>query len=136
MEGVEDAGQEIDKVCEGPKVQEAQAPGGPEEAAEAPDAEEGHAVVPPLGPRADLLVDQEEHDQARGDQQRQQADVDQVVRQQGLGAALHPAHYVRVGEVFSGHHLPHTVDVPDGQKDGDRQSGKTKASQVPDVHLG
>ena len=90
LKRVEDAWQEEEEGGEGSKVQEAQAPGGPEQTAEPPDAEEGHLLVPPLVPGADLPVDQEEHDQARGHQDHQRADVGQVVGQQGLWGAPHP----------------------------------------------
>lgn len=91
LKRVEDAGEEENKVREGSKVQEGQAPSCPEEAAEAPDAEKSHAVLPPFIPGADLPVDQEEHHDARGHQDGQDCHIGEVVGQQSLVGIFHPA---------------------------------------------
>ena len=72
LEGVEDAEGEVDDVRERPKVQEAQPPGGPKQAAQAPDAEEGHTVLLPLRPVLYLLHNQAQHQQARENHQCQE----------------------------------------------------------------
>lgn len=91
LEGRENAGEEEDKVWERSEVKEGQTPGGAEQTAEAPDAEEGHAVLLPLVPVANLSVDQEEHHQACRHQQGQHSGVGEVVSQQSRGVGLHPA---------------------------------------------
>ena len=91
LKRVEDAEEEQNNVRERSKVEEGQTPGGPEQAAEAPDAEESHAVLLPLVPGADLPVDHEEHHDARKRQDGHQGHVGAVVSQQSLVGILHPA---------------------------------------------
>lgn len=91
LKGVEDAGEEEDKGGEGSNVQEGQTPRRPKEAAEAPDAEKGHAVLLPLVSGADLPVNHAEHHEAGAEEKTQQRHVGAVVSQHGLRGALHPA---------------------------------------------
>lgn len=91
LKRVEDAGQEENDIRERSIVQEGQTPGCPKETAETPDAEKSHTVLPPFIPGADLSVDKEEHHNARAHQGDQGCHVGEVVGQQGLGGAIHPA---------------------------------------------
>lgn len=91
LKGVEDAEEEEDKGGEESKVQEGQTPRCPKEAAEAPDAEKGHAVLLPLVSGANLPVNHVEHHEAGAGQKTQQRHVGAVVSKHGLLRALHPA---------------------------------------------
>lgn len=81
LKRVEDAGEEENKVRERSEVQEGQTPSCPKEAAEAPDAEKSHPVLPPFIPAVDLPIHQEEHHNARGQQDGQDCHIGEVVGQ-------------------------------------------------------
>lgn len=91
LKRVEDAEEKEDNVRERPKVQEGQTPSCPKQAAEAPDAEKSHTILPPFIPDADLPIDQDEHHNARGYQDDQGCHTGEVVGQQGLFGIFHPA---------------------------------------------
>lgn len=91
LKGVKDAEEKADKGGEKSKVQEGQTPRRSKEAAEAPDAEKGHAVLLPLVSGADLPVNLVEHHEAGAEEKTQQRHVGAVVSQHGLLRALHPA---------------------------------------------
>lgn len=91
LKRVEGAGEEENEVRKGSKVQEGQTPGCSKEAAETPDTEKSHTVLPPFIPGADLPVDHEEHHNARDHQDGQHHHVGDIVSQQGLHCVFHPA---------------------------------------------
>lgn len=89
LQGV-DAEEELDNPEEGSESQEAQAPGRAKEEAEAPDAEEGDLVLLPLWPAPDTYDHQSQHKQSAGEDDCEEAHVDDVVDEEAL-FCLNPA---------------------------------------------
>lgn len=91
LKRIEDAGEEENGVRERSEVQESETPSCPKEAAETPDTEKCHTVLPPFIPGSDLPIDQEEHHNARKHQDGQDRHIGEIVRQPGLVVVFHPA---------------------------------------------
>lgn len=91
LKRVEKAEEEDKKYRERSEAEEGQTPCCPEEAAESPDAEKSHSVLPPFLPCSDLPVDQEEHHKAREHQYHQECQIGEVVCEQGRVIIFHPA---------------------------------------------
>lgn len=89
LKGVEDAKKEDKELRDWSK--EGQKPGCPEEAAQAPHAEEGHAVLPPFVPVANLPEHQDKHRGAWKHHQHQEGQSGEVLGQPGTAIVFHPA---------------------------------------------